>query len=447
MTHEAPARHGTTARIEEPDDRYRILGLPLPWFAVLLVIVLAATVTGAAEPGMLVGFTTLVLIGGLLHWCGERVPVLRDFGLPTLLCILLPPILLVVGLVPAGIAEITTTFTVDSGFLDFYVGSLIAGSILGMPRALLVKAGVRYAFPLVGTIVIVFTLVALLGAALGFGLREALFFVAAPVIGGGLGAGAVPMSEMYAASMGGTAGDYMTLLVPAVVVANTFAIVLAGVLGGLTRGGRQLFRGFNGNGNLVRAGAADMTRLQVPPRPTEAGFRILAVGLVVAGTLFVAGQLINSFVPAVHGYAWTILLAALLKIFDVLPEQVTDAVAGWYGFVAACLTPALLVGVGVAHVDLAQLGTLLTDPVYLGLTLMTVLVAALAAGAIGWLARLHFAETTVSVGLGMSDMGGTGDVAVVSAANRLELMPFLQISSRLGGALVLLVLSFLLPIL
>ncbi len=62
---------------------------------------------------------------------------------------------------------------------------------------------------------------------------------------------------------------------------------------------------------------------------------------------------------------------------------------------------------------------------------------------VGKLVGFYPIEAALTAGLCMANMGGTGDVAVLTAANRMELMPFAQISSRLGGAMIILLATFL----
>ena len=81
------------------------------------------------------------------------------------------------------------------------------------------------------------------------------------------------------------------------------------------------------------------------------------------------------------------------------------------------------------------------------LCLVTVIGAFFGAALIGKLVGFYPVEAGITAGLCMSNMGGTGDVAVLSAANRMELMPFAQISSRLGGAIILIIGSLMLSVL
>jgi malate:Na+ symporter len=421
----------------------RIAGLPVLVYLVAAAVVLVAALTGSLPSSLLSGFAVTMLLGGLLMGLGQRIPVLRDFGLPTILCTFVPAILLFAGLFPQTAAEVVSGFVEDSGFLDFLVITIIAGSILGMPRALLLKAGPRFAVPLLGCLAATFVLIGLLGAALGFGFVQGILFIAAPIMAGGLGLGAVPMSQMYAAATGSDSAEFMGQLMSAVVVANIVCILVAGLYNGLGKR-RQLFVGFNGHGRLLRVeGRAD--DLDFAPKRDAATFVALGQGLLIAAVLFVLGQLLGAAVPVLHPYAWTIIAAALVKIFGLLPRELEEASTHWGDLAVSLFVPALLVAVSITYIDIGDVLAAVSSPLFIGLTVATVVVATLSSGLLGWLVKFHFVEAAITPGLVMADTGSSGDVSVLSAAGRMHLMPFAALTNRLGGALVLFVTSLIAP--
>lgn len=425
---------------------FRITSTPAPVFLVFAAIVLVAALTGNLPDSMLSGFAVTVLLGGFLIWLGNLVPVVRDFGLPTILCTFVPAVLIFAGLMPENAVAVVQNFVDGYGFLDFFVMALIAGSILGMPRALLLKAGPRFAVPLVGCLIATFVVIGGLGAVTGFGFLEGILFVAAPIMAGGLGLGAVPMSEMYAARTGGDAASFMGDLMSAVVMANIVCILIAGVYNGVGKRKKQLFVGFNGYGQLMRVqGKAD--EMALPEKKDLSSFISLGKGLLIAAVLFVAGNLVAAYLPVLHPYAWTILFAAAVKIFGLLPKDLEDGSSEWGDMIGAILVPALLVGVSMTYIDVQEVLASLSNPMFIILTICTVLVATLSSGFLGWLVKFHFVEAAITPGLVMADTGGSGDVSVLSAANRMHLMPFAALTNRLGGALVLFVTSLLVPLL
>ncbi|MDR7304067.1 2-hydroxycarboxylate transporter family protein [Haloactinomyces albus] len=421
-----------------------IAGLPGPLFLTALAIVLAGALTDNLAVPMVAGFATAMLLGGLLMWLGNLLPVIRDFGLPTILCTFVPAVLVFLQVLPQSVIDVVTTFTTEAGFLDFFVVSLITGSVLGMPRQLLLKAGPRFVLPLLGCISLALFSTGALGALIGFGFREALLYIAAPTMGGGIGIGAIPMSEMYAEQFGGTPGNYLAGLMSAVVLANIFCILIAGLYNGLGKR-RQLFAGFNGHGQLLRfTGDKD---LEVPQKHSTGDFAALAQGLIIACVLFVAGNLLGDLVPGIHEFAWTIILAALIKIFRLLPTRLEEAASSWNDLATTAWLPTLLVGVSISYIKIGEVLTALRDPLFLLLTASAVLISGVVAGLLGWLLKMNFVEASITPGLAMADTGGSGDVSVLSAADRLHLMPFAQLSTRLGGVVTLLLASLLVPIL
>ncbi|VXC03556.1 2-hydroxycarboxylate transporter family protein [Citricoccus sp. K5] len=424
----------------------RIASVPIPLYLIMVAVVVVAAVTETLPASMLSGFAVTILLGGLFIWIGNRVPVVRDYGLPTILCTFAPATLVYFGLVPEPLVTVASTFIDEQGFLDFFVMAIIAGSILGMPRALLVKAGPRFAVPVLGTIIVTFLVVGLVSMMFGNGFIEGMLLVAAPIMAGGLGLGALPMSEMYAARTGQDASAFMGDLMSAVVLANVFCIIFAGLLNGLGKNKPTLFAGFSGNGDLIRV-KGDRRDLSMPKKGGQSTYITLGKGLLFAAVIFVVGELMGAYLTFLHPYAWAIIIMVVLKLTGWLPKDLEESATDWGDLINAVLVPALLVGVSLTYIKIDEVLVSLADPSFIALTFLCVLVAGLSAGIIGWLVKFNFVEVAIVPGLVMADTGGSGDVSVLSASERMHLMPFAAITNRIGGTLVLFVTSLMVPLL
>ena len=319
-----------------------------------------------------------------------------------------------------------------------------------MNRKLLVKAAARYFPAIFGCILFAFAFAAAIGAITGYGVVKTLLLIALPIIGGGMGAGAVPLSKIFESGGAMTAAEAISIMTPAVAIGNALSIVLAGIIVKVIRS-----KAMNGEGQLIAKGV-DPREMEISDEMQAARDKInlgsMGIGLLVSCSFFIFGQIVAKGWNAlgtgvsIHAYAWMIITVAVFKIFQLLPEKIEIACYQWFQFIMKNLTGALLVGIGLAYLDL---GTVIESfsLTYLLLCGVTVIGAFLGAAVVGKMVGFYPVESGITAGLCMSNMGGTGDVAVLSAANRMELMPFAQISSRLGGAIILIIGSLMLSLL
>lgn len=409
------------------DSRLKIFNLPIPWFSAFAGIAIYAMYADLLPAGLIGTLLIMIVLGELFGWIGDHTPIIKSFlGGGAIVAIFASSYLVYAGLIPEATTVAITDLMTTGDFLNFYIAALITGSILGMNSKILVQAGLKYAFPLLAGIMGAIILAGLVGLIIGFTLQDAILVITLPIMGGGLGAGAVPMAQVYSELLGNDPSYYMSLLIPALALGNVFAIIIAALLNNI---GKR-FPSLTGNGQLIQG-------FKYEEKESKFDVSKMGIGLLAAGAFYMLGTILGNFIP-IHPYAIMIFLVAMVKAFNLLPPLIEDSASQWYQFVAKNWTLALLIGVGVAYTDMNAILTSLSVK-YILIVLAVVLGAAIGAALIGKLMGFYPIEAAITAGLCMANMGGTGDVAVLSAAKRMELMPFAQISSRLGGALIILI--------
>jgi len=231
----------------------------------------------------------------------------------------------------------------------------------------------------------------------------------------------------------------LSVMVPAVALGNAFAIVVAGLLDRIGKKKKSL----TGNGELMVVKSEEVVEKE---QAQGIDYKLMGIGLLLSVTFFVWGQMVGKLLPQIHSYAWMILTVALVKVSGILPRKYEVGAFQWFQFMMSNLTGVLLVGIGVAYTNLNQIVDAFSIQ-YVLLVGVTIIGAVLGSGFVGKFVGFYPIESSITAGLCMANMGGTGDVAVLSAADRMKLMPFAQISSRIGGAFMLILASVILKFL
>ncbi|MCH5377809.1 MAG: 2-hydroxycarboxylate transporter family protein, partial [Planctomycetes bacterium] len=205
----------------------RIANLSPGIFAIAAGLLSLSLLLGVLPSGMIGALAFMMVVGGLFAFLGDHTPVVKDYlGGAPLVCVFGAAGLVYYRLLPETVADNVTSFMTGGGFLNFYIAALITGSILGMDARLLARAGLRYVFPLVGGVLCAGLVTSLVGALVYTGWRNALMYICFPIIGGGMGAGAIPMSEIVSSvSTEVDASTALSRFVPALALGNSLAIL------------------------------------------------------------------------------------------------------------------------------------------------------------------------------------------------------------------------------
>ncbi|MDB5444405.1 MAG: cimH, partial [Phenylobacterium sp.] len=128
-----------------------------------------------------------------------------------------------------------------------------------------------------------------------------------------------------------------------------------------------------------------------------------------------------------------LLLTVVLKLGQLVSPNLEQGAYSVYQFFRTAVTYPLLFAIGVAMTPWDKLVAAFNAP-----TLITIIATVATLMGTGFVVARFLKMYPIDVAIVNachSGQGGTGDVAILSAANRMQLMPFAQIATRIGGAI------------
>lgn len=429
----APAARPATARRRFwPEGWWRLMDIrigiiPLPIYVVAGALIAGLLATGKLPNEISVAIVVFAFFGFTLAEIGKRLPLVRHIGAAAIFATFVPSALVYYKVLPEPIVKMTTDFTKASNFLYLFIASIIVGSILSMDRTVLLKGFLKIFVPLAAGTVAAGAVGTAVGTLLGLGAYHSFFFIVVPIMAGGVGEGAIPLSIGYAEILHQDQGQLFATVLPPVMLGSLTAIILSGILNFVGKRYPHL----TGEGRLQPGEHGHMPAAR---ELTGAGVDVnqIAAAGVTALTLYLLGILCHRMFGLPAPVAM-LFLAVLVKLTQAVSPQLQEGAFVVYKFFSTAVTYPLLFAIGVSLTPWDKLVASFNLPTLL--TIVATVSTLMATGALvgRWL-KMYPIEAAI-VNACHSGQGGTGDVAILTAANRMALMPFAQLATRIGGAI------------
>ncbi|HEP2165206.1 TPA: 2-hydroxycarboxylate transporter family protein [Streptococcus pyogenes] len=417
----------------------RIGSVPLPVYLVLATLILVTGWFQQLPVNMLGGFAVILTFGWLLGTIGATIPGLKHFGGPVILSLLVPSILVFFNLFNPNVLEATNVLMKQANFLYFYIACLVCGSILGMNRKILIQGLFRMIISMLLGMVCAMGVGTLVGVILGLDWQYTLFYVVTPVLAGGIGEGILPLSLGYSAITGVGSEQLMAQLIPATIIGNFFAILCTALL---NRFGEK-HPSYSGQGQLVKIGHSEDMSDALKDNSGALDVKLMGAGVLTACSLFIAGGLLQHL-TGFPGPVLMIILAAFLKYLNVIPQETQNGAKQLYKFISSNFTFPLMAGLGLLYIPLKEVVATLSWQYFI--VVISVVLTVVSVGFfVSRFLNMNPVEAAI-ISACQSGMGGTGDVAILSTADRMNLMPFAQVATRLGGAITVITMTAILRI-
>ena len=407
-------------------DNWKVGIIPLPLFLLAGGLIALDCLGGKLPSDIVVMVATLAFFGFACGEFGKRLPVLGKLGAAAICATFIPSALVHYGLLPEVVVESTTKFYKSTNILYLYICCIIVGSIMSMNRTTLIQGFLRIFFPMLCGEIVGMVVGVGVGTALGLEPFQVFFFIVLPIMAGGVGEGAIPLSIGYAALMHMDQGVALGRVLPMVMLGSLTAIVISGCLNQL---GKR-FPHLTGEGQLMPNRRNETHR----ETPVEGKMDVttLASGALLAVLLYMLGMLWQKTIglPAPVGM---LFLAVLLKLVNGVSPRLQEGSQMVYKFFRTAVTYPILFAVGVAITPWQELVNAFTVT-----NLLVIISTVTALVATGFLVGKKIGMYPIDVAIVsccQSGQGGTGDVAILTSGNRMNLMPFAQIATRIGGAI------------